>query len=161
MSYFDHIKCHSCGAHFDPEQLVGGRGQAPACPSCSAELNLTDLFGIKDSFIGIDEERGNAHSLDDLVGGELYDARYPDGRPPSQPAPRQAHARPAGSSGSASRSGTPSLRQLTGPNPNRVNSARATEHALVPSGPGEDDDAFEPEGGPSAADLLREMKRKR
>ncbi len=126
VSYFDHVQCPSCGTRMAPEQLIPGRGQMPACPSCRSPLNLTDLFGVRDAFVGLDDDMGNDHTLDDLVGGELYDSRYPDGRPP----PREAPAREPVS---------PQMRAMV-------------RHASSDSDPGED---------LSAADLLRQMKRRR
>ena len=127
----------------DPEKLVAGPGEMPGCPYCGAALNLTDLFGVKDSFVGIDDGEGNNHSLDDLVGGELYDGRYVDGRAPqrSASAPRAADVLRGG------RDGAP--RALGGP------TAQPRGNAMVP--------APRPDAGgaPSAADLLREMKKKR
>jgi len=153
MSYFDHVQCHTCGARMDPEKLVAGPGEMPGCPYCGAALNLTDLFGVKDSFVGIDEGEGNNHSLDDLVGGDLYDGRYVDGRAPapqphsagaaqrSAPAPRAADVLRSG------RGGAP--RAIGGP------TAQPRGNAMVPA-PRSDSG-----GAPSAADLLREMKKKR
>ena len=65
MSYFDHVRCSSCGANFDPEKVsVGGRQFK--CPSCGAELKLADLFGLADAF---SEEDQPDLTLDDLVPG--------------------------------------------------------------------------------------------
>jgi hypothetical protein len=67
MSYFDHVKCPSCQASFDPERLEGGP-DGPRCPRCKSTLRLENLFGLKDEFRD-DDEDGNNVSLDDLVGG--------------------------------------------------------------------------------------------
>lgn len=54
MTYFDHIRCSSCGTAFDPEKVsVGGR--VFKCPSCGEELRLTDLFGLADAFAEEDQ----------------------------------------------------------------------------------------------------------
>lgn len=164
MSYFDHVQCHSCGARLNPEQLAPGReGEMPSCPHCNTTLNLTDLFGVKDSFVGLHDDQGNDHTLDDLLTNDLYDGRYVDGRPPSaQQAPpqRQAPRRAAPQQGRQSSGGAPSLRQLTGSAPS------SNSGALVRSGRSrdawEDDEDQQPQGdAPSAADLLRSMKKKR
>lgn len=166
MSYFDHVQCHACGAKMQPEQLAPGRGgEAPACPYCNATLNLKDLFGVKDSFVGLHDEEGNDHTLDDLLTNDLYDGRYADGRAPqaAPPAARRAQ-KPQGGGAQPSKS-TPSLRALTGPS----GGAGAGSGAMVPTNrrrdAWEDDDSGGTgnQGGnaPSAADLLRSMKKKR
>lgn len=135
MSYFDHVQCHSCGARMDPEKLVPGRGEMPACPYCNANLNLADLFGVKDAFVGLDDGLGNDHTLDDLVGGELYDSRYPDGRPPAwEPPPQRQQASPARSAPAARQApaGRPAPRGLSGPTASMA-SAPSRPNALVPS----------------------------
>lgn len=157
MSYFDHVQCHSCGARIDPEKLIPGPGGMPACPHCNASLNLTDLFGVKDSFVGLHDDQGNDHSLDDLMTNDLYDGRYVDGRAPqAQPtqqprsAPRASSPRPAGGQGA------PSLRALTG--------SGGGSNAMVPTrkrDAWEDDEDDDGGNAPSAADLLRSMKKKR
>lgn len=163
MSYFDHVQCHSCGARLDPEKLVASReGEMPACPHCKSQLNLTDLFGVKDSFVGLHDDQGNDHTLDDLLTNDLYDGRYESGRAPSasqQPPPRQAPRSTAQRTQPPQRSGgTPSLRQLTGSAPS------SNSGALVRSGrqrdAWEDDDGGD-DDAPSAADLIRSMKKRR
>ncbi|MEZ4322817.1 MAG: hypothetical protein R3F61_35445 [Myxococcota bacterium] len=166
MSYFDHVQCHSCGARMDPEKLVPGPGEMPCCPYCGQQLNMADLFGVKDAFVGHDDDAGNDHSLDDLVGGDLYDSRYIDGRPPSEPmggtAPRSAPRAPA-SSAPARPAARPVPARKGLPGPTAGASAR---NAMVPV-PRQDETPGAPpprtRGGaaPSAADLLREMKKKR
>lgn len=151
MSYFDHVQCHSCGARMDPEKIVPGRGEMPACPHCGARLNLADLFGVKDAFVGMHDDEGNDHSLDDLVGGELYDGRYAGGRAPEKappPAPRSA-SRPAGRPAPG-----PGRRGLPGPS---TPPPTSRPNALVPQGTGRSDAAEKPV---SALDLLREMKKR-
>ncbi|MCB9679409.1 MAG: hypothetical protein H6737_30170 [Alphaproteobacteria bacterium] len=165
MSYFDHVQCHSCGARMDPEKLVPGPGEMPACPYCGQTLNITDLFGVKDAFVGIDDGEGNDHSLDDLVGGDLYDSRYPGGRPgpvdDAPPPPRQSASRgPSAADVMRGGRGAPQRsapRALPGP------TAGGAQNALIRRG-GADRDDFDddpPSGAPSAADLLRQMKKKR
>lgn len=161
MSYFDHVQCHSCGARLQPEQLSPGRGEMPACPHCDAALNLTDLFGVKDSFVGMHDNEGNDHSLDDLMGNDLYDSRYASGRAPGASASRPPPSSPTtGGSSKARRpspgSGSPSLRQLTG-------TGYPARGAMVRKGRARDpweDDADDAAPAPSAADLLRSMKKK-
>ena len=159
MSYFDHVQCHSCGARMDPEQLVRGPGEMPHCPHCGAALNLADLFGVKDSFVGHDDEMGNDHTLDDLVGGELYDGRYIGGRAPQSaaPPPSQPRQRPSGGATPhrGHRAQPPGRKGLPGP------TAANARNALVTTNRS-DGGAPESSGGaPSAADLLREMRKKK
>lgn len=80
MSFFDHVRCPSCGAILDPESIIPGPGQGPTCPKCKSALSLTDLFGVADAFRDEDDPE---LSLDDLV---------PDG--PARPS-RPATANPA------------------------------------------------------------------
>jgi hypothetical protein len=140
----------------NPEQLAPGRGEMPACPYCNANLNLADLFGVKDSFVGLHDDEGNDHSLDDLVGGQLYDNRYADGMapPPERPV---SQARPAPRAASRPAPSQPKRRALPGP------SAPSRPNGLVRRGPPADAPAGGGGGGgqPSALDLLREMKKKR
>ena len=63
MSYFDHVKCPSCGAQFDPEKVVHGPGKPLACPYCHDELGVANLFGVRDAFSENDEPN---LTLDDL-----------------------------------------------------------------------------------------------
>jgi hypothetical protein len=179
VSYFDHVQCHTCGARMDPEKLVPGQGEGPACPYCGAALNLADLFGVKDSFVGHDDGEGNAHSLDDLVGGQLYDARYPDGYPPPPVQPSRA-SRPAGAgparptaSSTAPRPAAPAGKAparpaLPGPTTaTRPPAAPPGSTAMVPRPKPADDTPAppparrKPGAKPSALDLLRDMKKKK
>jgi DNA-directed RNA polymerase subunit RPC12/RpoP len=66
MSYFDHVKCTSCGAAFDPEK-IRTKGDAIACPYCGASLSLRSLFGLAAHW---DEEAPEEMTLDDLVPGK-------------------------------------------------------------------------------------------
>lgn len=166
MSYFDHVQCHSCGARIDPEKLIPGPGEMPACPYCRASLNLTDLFGVKDAFVGMDDGEGNAHTLDDLVGGELYDGRYAGGRAPAPPPPAPRSApRPASPARPAPASRAPSRPALPGPTAGRSVSPAAGAMVHQPR-PADDTPPPPPPrrpsgAAPSAADLLRDMKKKR
>ncbi len=94
MSYFDTIRCHACRAPIDPDQLGGRSGMA--CPHCGTQLDPTDLFGLADAFVGIDEDEGNALSLDDVLTHRRVedplagqDAEFED---LGQPSARAAHA---------------------------------------------------------------------
>ena len=90
MSYFDHARCPSCRSQFDPERVQVIRGRA-SCPSCGAELGVTDYFGLRAAFV---EEEEQAPSLNDLVPGFGTAAPPPkmrQPRPARAPAPR-AHA---------------------------------------------------------------------
>lgn len=61
--FFDHVKCPSCGAAFDPEK-VATRGRELTCPSCKATLGLADLFGLSAAFA---EEEQPDLSLEDVI----------------------------------------------------------------------------------------------
>ncbi len=63
--YFDHVKCPSCGAAFDPE-AVGSRSGSLTCPACGSQLELRALFGLNSAFA---EEEAESMSIDDLVPG--------------------------------------------------------------------------------------------
>ena len=65
LSYFDHARCTSCGAQFDPETVVP-REDGFACPACGSQLALKSLFGLKAAF---DEDEAPAMTLDDAVPG--------------------------------------------------------------------------------------------
>lgn len=73
LSYFDHARCISCGAQFDPETVVP-REDGFACPACGAQLALKSLFGLKAAF---DEDEAPVMTLDDAVPGF--------GAPPASP----------------------------------------------------------------------------
>ena len=66
MSFIDHVRCGQCSAYFHPEAIVSKRG-GPSCPKCGGELNMMDMFGVNDAFVGIDDESGNDVSLDELI----------------------------------------------------------------------------------------------
>ncbi|MFT7520774.1 MAG: DNA-directed RNA polymerase subunit RPC12/RpoP [Kiritimatiellia bacterium] len=63
--YFDHVRCSSCGAQFDPESIDSSGGHA-ACPSCKGQLDIKSLFGVAAQFEGAD---GPNAGIDDLVAG--------------------------------------------------------------------------------------------
>ena len=63
MSYFDHVRCPSCKATMNPEQVQSGSGRA-RCPHCSEEIGLVDFFGVSAAFS--EEEQADV-TLDDLV----------------------------------------------------------------------------------------------
>lgn len=63
--YFDHVRCPSCGAQFDPEKIVS-RGGAASCPSCEGQLDVRSLFGVSAHLADADAPEAN---IDDLVEG--------------------------------------------------------------------------------------------
>jgi transcription elongation factor Elf1 len=63
--YFDHVRCPSCGAQFDPESIES-RGGVASCPSCGAQLDVKSLFGVAAHLEEVDAPE--AH-IDDLVAG--------------------------------------------------------------------------------------------
>jgi len=75
--YFDHVRCHSCNAHIDPERIDKEEGKM-VCPACGEDLKLTDLFGVKASFL---ENEGPQVGLDDLVPGSGGHFENPWGQP--------------------------------------------------------------------------------
>lgn len=81
MSYFDHVRCHSCKAMLDPEKLGDVANRGMTCPKCGTALKLTDLFGLMDAFA---EEEVEDPDLDDLVPG--FDPVPP---PVRRPPPRK------------------------------------------------------------------------
>lgn len=91
MSYFDHVRCPSCGAHIDPERLEVVAGAA-RCPSCQAQIGIKDLFGLKASF---EEDDDDNMTIDDLVpGGGAGGARRAHGPGPGDPRSSVAPAPP-------------------------------------------------------------------
>lgn len=127
MSYFDHVRCHSCRSVLDPESLGspdGGRGLV--CPKCGVALALPDLFGLADAFADPDDE--GPMSLDDLVPGA---PRRPAAAEPrtERPAPTPARSATAGARAPAS------ARSIAGPTvskdaPDEGSSALAAMRAL-------------------------------
>jgi hypothetical protein len=63
--YFDHARCPSCGAQFDPEAIDVSGGVAK-CPGCSAQLDVKSLFGVAAHLSEVDAPDA---SIDDLVAG--------------------------------------------------------------------------------------------
>jgi hypothetical protein len=145
VSYFDHVKCHHCGAMLDPDKLSAGM----QCTSCGGELALADLFGIKDAF---SENDSPELSLDDLLApgpnnpyaeDPLKQGQSPlNSAPPGRSAPRPAAAPPARPPASASRPAAPGSRGMV----------------HVPRQDDGDDDLG---GTPSALELMRRMKKNR
>jgi hypothetical protein len=82
--FFDHVKCPSCGAAFDPEK-VATRGREMTCPSCHASLALADLFGLSAAWA--EEEQPNL-SLEDAI------PKAEEGKPSA--APKGGPKTPAG-----------------------------------------------------------------
>lgn len=76
--YFDHVRCPSCGASFDPERVEMREG-VMSCPSCKSQLGLKSLFGLRDAFEEMEEEK---MTIDDLVPGGSAN-RTPEGAKPS------------------------------------------------------------------------------
>jgi hypothetical protein len=63
--YFDHVRCPSCAAQFDPEK-ISSAGGAPACPACGTALDVRSLFGLASQWVDPDEPDVG---IDDLVAG--------------------------------------------------------------------------------------------
>ncbi len=63
--YFDHVRCPSWSAQFDPERIDASGGVA-ACPACGASLDVRSLFGVAAHLE--DADAPSAH-IDDLVEG--------------------------------------------------------------------------------------------
>jgi hypothetical protein len=82
MTWFDHVRCHSCRAMLDPEALTARTGLT--CPQCGAALSLPDLFGVSAAF---SEEEEPQVSLDDLVAGPRTPPPPPAPDPRSSPEP--------------------------------------------------------------------------
>ena len=169
MSYFDHVKCHHCGAQLDPDNLSAGM----TCPRCHGQLSLQDLFGVRDAFVGVDggsndlglddllaPGRNNPYAEDPLKQGGGYAYSGPSGRPKREASPRAA--RP---SGGASPSPSQPSRPALGVG---RSSADPRGHGMVHVP--RDRDAWEdpeeeaPEeigGSSSALELMRKMKKRR
>lgn len=67
MSYFDHVRCSSCGARINPEH-VGRHTRRMECPSCGAQLQVADLFGVADPWA---EDDVPDLTLEDAVPGAI------------------------------------------------------------------------------------------
>jgi len=141
--YFDHARCPSCGAAFDPDKLSSRDGQ-PACPHCGAAMKLVDMFGIADAFA---EDEPDQLTLDDLVPGE------PDEFGPVDMGQRETAARPSPTAWSGSRT----HRAVTHEDKERImGRAEPSSENLpaAPARPGESAGA----GSQTAADIMRELK---
>lgn len=80
--YFDHARCPSCGASFNPESVQVHEG-VMSCPSCKSQLQLKSLFGLADAF---EEMEGERMTIDDLVpGGGSSNRTPPDAAPSGHP----------------------------------------------------------------------------
>lgn len=94
--YFDHARCPSCGAQFDPES-IDVSGGAAKCPGCGAQLDIKSLFGVAAHLSEVDAPSAG---IDDLVAGHGTNDdswRSTSAQDPMQDpaAPRQAGRRPA------------------------------------------------------------------
>jgi hypothetical protein len=167
VSYFDHVKCHHCGAQLDPDKLSAGM----TCTRCGGELSLQDLFGVKDAFVGHNDGGGNDLDLDDLLAPGRLNPYAED--PLKQGQPQQA--RPGGGHPERSHNERPVAR------PPSRGASQAPNRAALPMGrstadrsggqgmvhvPRQSDDwddgPDEDVGGtPSALELMRKMKKRR
>ncbi len=77
--YFDHVRCPSCRAAFDPEK-VATRGRELTCPACGETLRLADLFGLSAAFAEDDQPD---LSLEDAIPSRSEPVR--DAPAPSSP----------------------------------------------------------------------------
>jgi len=133
--YFDHARCPSCGAQFDPE-AIDVSGGAARCPACQGQLDVKSLFGVAAHLA--DAEAPEA-GIDDLVAG--YGSSGDSWRTTGGYDPL------AGQGTTAAPSGRPAPAQGGAP-------SRATDLARRPS----DDEA----SGPSAVlQALRDIKKGR
>jgi len=156
VSYFDHVKCHHCGAMLDPDKLSAGM----SCTRCGGELSLQDLFGVKDAFVGHNDGGGNDIGLDDLLAPGRLNPYAED--PLKQGQPQQAGgrggARPSGR-GAPQASNRPGL-------PMGRSSADHSGGGGVVHVPRQGDDWDEGSddevgGTSSALELMRKMKKRR
>lgn len=151
--YFDHARCPSCGAAFDPDKITTVDGK-PACPACGAPMKLVDMFGIADAFA---EDEPDDLTLDDLVPGDFSSSsqRYEESHP---------YNRTAGSQ--TAHSGSHMHRAVSREDKERLYSTSTTPSpAHEPSSdslparvPRRGDDGG---GSRSAMDVMREMKRRK
>lgn len=134
--YFDHVRCPSCGAQFDPESIDTSGGVA-ACPACGAQLDIKSLFGVAAHLEEVDAP--NAH-IDDLVSG--YGDRGEQWRTTSAHDPFQD-------------------RQARRTQQGRGPSKPAHSTSMVRRVKGDEDDGEGEASGPSAVlKALRDLKRK-
>lgn len=80
--YFDHVRCPSCGASFDPERIESREG-VMSCPHCKSQLQLKSLFGLADAFEEMDEE--NPMTMNDLGFGSVSTEPPPGAKPSGHP----------------------------------------------------------------------------
>lgn len=80
--YFDHVRCPSCNASFDPESVTVNEG-AMSCPNCKSQLQLKSLFGLRDAFEEMDEE--DRMTIDDLGLGTASTAPPKGAKPSGHP----------------------------------------------------------------------------
>ena len=110
--YFDHVRCPSCGAQFDPEKIEN-RGGAAACPACGGQLDIRSLFGVA---AHLDEADAPNANIDDLVEGygasgkawrttHGYDPLADQGPGPDRREQRVRHGGPADPRGPAHSTG--------------------------------------------------------
>lgn len=170
MSYFDHVKCHHCGAMLNPDNLSAGM----ACPSCGGQLSLSDLFGVADAFSEHDQPEA---TLDDLLAPQKAYADDPLKEFAQQQhaahAERQAARRRArqGGGGPASHQPSSGHRSVASPpsasrgptRPGLPQHSSSTGMVHRPrQGDAWDDEEDEEVGGtPSALELMRKMKKGR
>jgi len=83
--YFDHARCPTCGASFDPDKLAVRDGH-PACPHCGGQMKLVDMFGIADAFAEDDEPE---LTLEDAIPEWDGQSPRPQQQAPSTEAPRR------------------------------------------------------------------------
>ncbi len=93
MSYFDTIRCHSCRTQIDPDSFGGRTGFS--CPHCGEKLDVKDLLGVADAFVGIDDDEGNDLSLEDLMGA-THEDQLGGGQASSRAAHAERQANPTG-----------------------------------------------------------------
>lgn len=133
--YFDHVRCPSCGAQFDPESIDTSGGVA-ACPACGSQLDIKSLFGVA---AHLEEMEGPSANIDDLVSG--YGDRGETWRTTSAHDPFNA-----GNANGPARRG--------GPAP------KTHSTSMVRRVRGEDADEGEASGPSAVLKALRDLKRK-
>jgi hypothetical protein len=114
--YFDHVRCPSCGASFDPEAIENRNGVA-SCPACHAQLDVKSLFGVA---AHLEEVDAPSAEINDLVAGYGQEGGW---RTTSAPDPMSGF-RQTGPSAPKPKAGPPAARaseepaspkQITGP----------------------------------------------
>ncbi|MBN2800664.1 MAG: hypothetical protein JXX28_16090 [Deltaproteobacteria bacterium] len=157
--YFDHARCPSCGAAFDPDRASTRDGK-PACPYCGEPLKVVDFFGIADPFA---EDEAEEMSLDDLVPGQFEQGPVPGGY---QGRGNFADRFTQANNDRSQRSGSRNFRSVSKEQKEQSMRERGMTPAPTPSSgslpvhvPREEDDA--PQGGRSAMDIMRDLKKRR